>query len=74
MCGKVFKFMVFTFRENGLNLHIFTYEPPVHTQISPPTHLSQREIIHSPSQHVFENLFPPLAERGIENYAFSKLN
>ena len=27
-----------------------------------------REITHSPRQHFFENLFPPTAERGGENY------
>ena len=27
MCGKIFKFMVFTFLENTVNLGIFTYAP-----------------------------------------------
>ena len=31
MCGKIFKFMVFTFLENTVNLGIFTYAPVLHS-------------------------------------------
>ena len=49
----MFKFMVFTFLENALNLGIFTHAPVRHSKL-------QAEF--------FENLFPPTAERGGENY------
>ena len=48
-----FKFMVFTFVENAMNLGIFTHGPVPHSKL-------QAEL--------FENLFPPTAERGGENY------
>ena len=51
--GKIFKFMVFAFLENALNLGIFTHAPVPQSKL-------QAEI--------FENLFPPTAERGGENY------
>ena len=34
---KIFKFMVFAFLENALNLSIFTYAFPLPTQSSPPS-------------------------------------
>ena len=51
--GKHFKFIVFTFLENALNIGIFIHAPVPHTK-------RQAEF--------FENLFPPTAERGGENY------
>ena len=45
--------MVFAFLENALNLGIFTHAPVPQSKL-------QAEI--------FENLFPPTAERGGENY------
>ena len=51
--GKHFKFIVFTFLENPLNIGIFIHAPVPHTKL-------QAEF--------FENLFPPTAERGGENY------
>ena len=68
--GKVFKFIVFTFLENALNLIIFSHAPLPHSKL--PKFLSsdprQKEITHSPRQHFFTNLFPPTAEMGEENY------
>ena len=51
--GKRFKFIVFTFLENALNIGIFIHASVPHTKL-------QAEF--------FENLFPPTAERGGENY------
>ena len=45
--------MVFFSLENALNLDTFTHAPIPHSKL-------QTEL--------FENLFPPIAERGIENY------
>ena len=45
--------MVFAFLENVLNLGIFTNAPVSHSKL-------QAEL--------FDNLFPPTAERGKENY------
>ena len=63
--GKFFKLMEFTFLENALIRGSFTHAPP-HSKLAP-TFLSscprQKTITHSPSQHFFENLFPPAAER-----------
>ena len=50
---KVFKFMVFTFLENLLNLGIFPHFPIPRSKL--------------PAEF-FENLFPPTAEMGEENY------
>ena len=50
---NIFKFMVFTFLENALNVGIFTHAPVRHSKL-------QTEF--------FENLFHPTAERGGENY------
>ena len=68
--GKIFKFMVFSFLANALNLAIFTHVPP-HSKLAPnflSSHSRQKEITHSPRQHFFKNLFPPTAERGGGNY------
>ena len=51
--AKVFKFMVFIFLENVLNLDIFTHTPVPHSNL-------QAEF--------YENLFPPTPERGRENH------
>ena len=51
--GKNFKFMVFTFLENALNLSIFTHAPVPHSKL--------------PAEF-FENLFSPTTETGRENY------
>ena len=51
--GKTFKFIVFTFLENALNLGIFTHAPVPHSKLQP---------------KFFENLFLSTAERGVENY------
>ena len=51
--GKTFKFIVFTFLENALNLGIFTHATIPHLKLQP---------------ELFENLFPPTAESGGENY------
>ena len=53
MCGKIFKVVVFAFLANALNLGIFTHVPVPHSKL------------HA---EFFENLFPPAAERGRENY------
>ena len=68
--GKIFKFMGFTFLENALIQGIFTHAPP-YSKLAPKfllLHHRQKEIAHSPRQHSFKNLFPPVAERGGENY------
>ena len=68
--GKMFKFVVFSFLENALNLGIFTHAPP-HSKLAPKFLSSdprQKEITHSPWQHLFRNLFPPAVERGGGNY------
>ena len=70
MFGKNFQFMVFTFLGNTLNLSIFTHVPP-HLKLAPKSlssHPRQKEITHSPRQHLFESLFPPTAERDGGNY------
>ena len=67
--GKFFKFIIFTFLENALNLGIFTHVPP-HSKLGPKflsSHPRQKEITHSPRQYFFEYLLPPAAERGEEN-------
>ena len=51
--GKIFKIIVFTFQESGLNLGIFTHASVPHSKL-------QAEF--------FENLFPQTAERCGENY------
>ena len=64
--GKIFKFMVFTFLENVLNLGIFTYVPP-HSKLTPKflsSYARQKKITRSPRQHFFKNLFPTKAEWG----------
>ena len=68
--GKIFKFMEFTFLENGLIRGIFTHAPP-QSKLAPKflsSHPRQRDITHSPRLHSFENLFPSTAERGGRNY------
>ena len=68
--GIIFKFMIFTFLENALNLGIFSYVPP-HSKIARKSlslYPRQREIAHSPRQRFFRNLFSPTAERGGGNY------
>ena len=67
--GKSFKFWEFTFLENALIQGIFTNAPPK-SKLAPKFFSSrprQEEMTHSPRQHSFENLFPPTAERGVEN-------
>ena len=68
--GKIFKFMVFTFLENALNLDIFIHVP-LHSKLAPrflSSHPRQKEICHSLRQHFFENIFPRTAESGGGNY------
>ena len=68
----MFKFMEFTFLENALIRGIFTHAPP-HSKLVAKFLSScprQKETTHSPSQHSFENLFLPTAERGGGNYDF----
>ena len=71
MCGKIFKFMEFTFLGNALIRGIFTHAPS-NSKSPPPKFLSsrprQKEITNLPRQHFFENLFPPTAERDGGNY------
>ena len=62
--------MEFTFLENALIHGIFTHAPP-HSKLVPKLllwHPKQKEIADSLRQHSFENLFPPIAERGGGNY------
>ena len=70
MYEKTFKFMVFTVLENALIQGIFTHVSP-HSKPAP-KFLSldprQKEITLSLSQHFFENLFFPTAERVGGNY------
>ena len=51
--GNIFKFMMFTFLEDALNLGIFTHVPVSHSKLQ--------------AEH-FGNLFPPAAEKGGKNY------
>ena len=70
MCGKIFKFMEFSFLENALIRGIFTHAP-LHSKLASnflSSRSRQKEITHSPRQHSFENLFPPTVERGGGNY------
>ena len=70
MCGKIFKFMEFTFLENAFIRGIFTHAS-AHSKLAPKffsSHPWQKEITHSPRQHSFENLFPPTGETGGGNY------
>ena len=65
-----FKFMEFTFLENALIRGSITYAPSL-SKLAPKflsSSPTQKEITHSPWQHSFENLFPPIAERGGGNY------
>ena len=70
MCGKIFKFMKFTFLTNALIHGIFTHALS-HTKLAP-MFLSScprpKEITQSSRQHSFKNLFLPTAERGAGNY------
>ena len=69
MCGKILKFMEFTFLENALIRGIFTHAPPnskLALKFMSSRH-RQKKITHSPRQRSFENLFRA-AERGGENY------
>ena len=62
--------MEFTFPENGLIRGIFTHVPP-HSKLAPKfssSRLRQKKITHFHRQHSFENLFPPIAERGGGDY------
>ena len=62
--------MEFTFLENALFQSNFTHAP-THSKLVPKIFSSchrQKEITHSPKQHSLENLFPPTADRGGENY------
>ena len=59
-----------TFLQNELIRGIFTHASR-HSKLVPKFSSSvprQKEITHSPRQHSFENLFPPIAERGGGNY------
>ena len=63
---NIFKFIVFTYLENALNLDIFTRAPP-HSKLAPKflsLHPRQKEITRSPRQQFLRNLFSPTAERG----------
>ena len=67
MCGKFFfKFMVFTFPENALNLSIFTHAT-FPTQNSHPSsyQILENKITHSPRQHFFKSMFPQ-QQKGME--------
>ena len=60
MCGKIVQFMVFTFRENAMNLCIFTHAPVPHSKLQ---------------VKFFENLFPPRRKRWRKLwFALSKFN
>ena len=64
------KFLKFTFRENALIQGIFPHAPP-HSNHAPklfPSRPRQKEIIHSPLQNFFQNLFPPTLESCGRNY------
>ena len=68
--GKSFKFMEYTFLQNELIQGIFTHALR-HSKLVPKFSSSvprQKEITHSPRQHSFENLFPPITERCRGNY------
>ena len=68
--GEIFKSIKLTFLEDALIRGIFTHVCP-HSKLSPNILSSrprQKEITHSSRQHSFENVFPPTAERGGENY------
>ena len=71
--GKIFKFMVFSFLENALNLGIFTHAFPPHSKLSPKflsSHPRQREINHSPRLQFFENPFLQ-QQKGVEETMIS---
>ena len=62
--------MQLTFLENALIQGILTHVSP-HLKLVPKFLSScprQKEITHFPRQHSFENLFPPIVERGGGNY------
>ena len=68
--GTFLKLTEFAFLENTLIEGIFTHAPSL-SKLTPKflsSRPSQKGITHSPRQHSFENLFPPTAERGGENY------
>ena len=64
-----FKFMVFTFLENALNLGIFTHVSP-HSKLAPKfllSHPRQKEITHSQGS-IFPKICFPNSRRGGGNY------
>ena len=66
---KIFKFMVFTFLENGLNLGIFTYASPFPTQIPPPSsyhHTLARGKLIIPPSSIFSKICFPHQQKGVE--------
>ena len=68
MCGKFFfKFMVFTFPENALNLSIFTHAtfPTENSHPSSYHQILESKITHSPRQHFFKSMFPQ-QQKGVE--------
>ena len=67
--GKIFKFIVFTFLENVLNLAVFIYVLLYTQNFCPQVHLithpRQREITHSPRQYISKICFPQYL-KGVE--------
>ena len=77
--GKTFKFMLFTFPENALNLDIFTHASPAHSKLSPrflSSYPRQREITHSPGSVVFHKSVSSNKRKGWMKlwFSLSKLN
>ena len=75
MCGKISRFIVFTFLENALNLDIFIHAAlsSLSLSLSLSLFLSlslSLSLTHtnSPRHFFFENLFPPTPESGGGNY------
>ena len=62
----MFKFKVFKFLENELNLGIFTHAPSFPTKPFPvlliTSSLKQKKFLISPSHFFVKNLFPPTAK------------
>ena len=67
MCGKNFQICGVHIPRDALNLGIFTHAPS-HSKLASKllsSHPRQKEITHSPRQHLFKNLFPTTVERGV---------
>ena len=68
MCGKTFKFMVFTILEIALNLGLLTHVSPPDSKLSSKflsSHRRQREITLPPGS-IFPKICFPQQQKGVE--------